>query len=102
MEKPLPGRDGGTSPDTSPLTAAADTRQTEPTPPPEETAMNPSLSYYLATARVAELHHQAHRDTLAHSARQARRARRHQPAHPAPRFPAAGRRLLTLLSARST
>jgi hypothetical protein len=51
--------------------------------------MNPSLSYYLATARVAELHHQAHRDTLAQSARQARRARRHQPAHPAPRFPAA-------------
>ena len=64
--------------------------------------MHPSLSYYLATARVAELHHQAQRDTLAHAARQARRARRHQPGQPAPRHPAAGRRLLTVLSARST
>ena len=46
--------------------------------------MNPSLSYYLAAARVAELHHQAQRDALAHSARQARRARRHQLALPQP------------------
>jgi hypothetical protein len=64
--------------------------------------MNPSLSGYLGTARVAELHHQAQRDTLAYAARQARRARRHQLAHPAPRFSAAVRRLLTVLTARST
>jgi hypothetical protein len=63
--------------------------------------MNPGLSYYLATARVAELHDQAQRDTLAHTAHQARRARRHQPAHPGRRFPAAGRRLLAVLNARS-
>jgi hypothetical protein len=56
--------------------------------------MNPSLSYYLAAARVAELHHQAQRDMLAHAARQARSSRSHQPAS---RFPAAGRHLRTVL-----
>ena len=64
--------------------------------------MHPSLSHYLATARVAELHHQAQRDTLTHAARQARRARRHQPGQPAPTHPAAERRPPTALSARST
>jgi hypothetical protein len=61
--------------------------------------MNPHLSYYLATARIADLHEQAEREALA---RTARRERRLQGGHPAPRLPAAGRRLLTFLSARST
>jgi hypothetical protein len=61
--------------------------------------MNPHLSYYLATARAADLRHQAQHDTLA---RAARRARRHQDGHPAPRLPAARRRVLAFLTARST
>jgi hypothetical protein len=64
--------------------------------------MYPSLSYYLATARIAELHHQAQRDALARAARQARRARRRQARQPPPRHPAAERRLPRLLSGRST
>ncbi len=53
--------------------------------------MHPSLSYQLATARAA-----AQRDALT------RGARTHQLEHPAQRLPAAGRRLLTFLRARST
>lgn len=64
--------------------------------------MQPHLSYYLATARAAELRHQAQHDALARTARQARREQRRQAEHPAPRLPAAGRRLLTFLNARST
>lgn len=59
--------------------------------------MNSHLNYYLATARAAELRHQAQRDGLACAAR---RARRHQDGHPAPRLPAA-RRVLAFLTARS-
>jgi hypothetical protein len=61
--------------------------------------MNPQLSYYLATARAADLRRQAQHDALA---RAARRAQRHQPRHPAPRLPATGRRVLRFLNARST
>ena len=60
--------------------------------------MNPHLSYYLATARTADLRHQAQRDALA---RAARRERRYQGSHPAARFPAARRRLRAFLNARS-
>jgi hypothetical protein len=34
---------------------------------------NPTISYDLARARIAELHRQADRDALAHAARRARR-----------------------------
>jgi hypothetical protein len=59
--------------------------------------MHPSLSYYLATARAADLRQQAQRDALT---RAARRERRRQGGHPAPRLPVA-RRVLTFLNARS-
>ena len=59
--------------------------------------MHPSLNYYLATARAADLRHQAQRDALA---RAARRERRHPGQHPALRLPVA-RRVLTFLNARS-
>jgi len=56
--------------------------------------MHPTISYYLATARAAELRSQAQRDALA---RAARHARTHKLEHAAPRLAAAGRRLLTFL-----
>ena len=56
--------------------------------------MHPTISYYLATARAAELRSQAQRDALA---RAARHARTHKLEHAAPRLAAAGRRLLTSL-----
>lgn len=62
--------------------------------------MHPALHYELMQARRADLHHQAQRNALA---RAARRARRQQSGHPGPRLPAvAARRVLTILSARST
>jgi hypothetical protein len=61
--------------------------------------MHPTISYHLATARAAELHRRAQRDALA---RAARRARTHKLEHSAPRFAAAGRRLLTSLRPRGT
>ncbi|HET6192667.1 MAG TPA: hypothetical protein VFE59_37360 [Trebonia sp.] len=60
----------------------------------KETAMHPTISYYLATARAAELRSQAQRGALA---RAARHARTHKPEHAAPRLAGAGRRLLTSL-----
>jgi hypothetical protein len=60
--------------------------------------MHPTISYYLATARAAELRSQAQRDALA---RAARRARTHK-LEPAPRLAAAGRSLLTSLRPRGT
>jgi hypothetical protein len=65
--------------------------------------MHPALHYDLMQARLADLHHQAQRDALAHAARRARRARKQQSGRPVPRLPAvAARRVLTILSARST
>ena len=65
--------------------------------------MHPTISYHLAQARLADLRHQAQRDTLARAARQARRARTHRPGHPVPTDPAAAvRRLLTALGARTS
>ena len=61
--------------------------------------MHPTISYYLTTARTADMRRQAERDALARAARQ---APTHQPGHSAPRLPATGRRLLTFLRARST
>ena len=52
--------------------------------------MHPTISYYLATARAAELRSQAQRGALA---RAARHARTHKLEHAAPRLAAAGRRL---------
>jgi hypothetical protein len=46
--------------------------------------MHPTTVQALGQARLAELHHQAHRDALARAARQARRARRRQPGGHAP------------------
>ncbi|MGO9667127.1 MAG: hypothetical protein ACLPS1_00810, partial [Streptosporangiaceae bacterium] len=65
----------------------------------KETAMHPTISYHLATARAAELRSQAQRDALA---RAARHARTHKLEHAAPRLAAAGRRLLTSLRPRGT
>jgi hypothetical protein len=56
--------------------------------------MHPTISYYLATARAAELRSQAQRGALA---RAARHARTHKLEHAASRLAAAGRRLLTSL-----
>lgn len=61
--------------------------------------MDPTISYYLATARAAELRSQAQRDALA---RAARHARTRKLEHAAPRLAAAGRRLLTSLPPRGT
>ena len=71
--------------------------QVFPAPPSTHdkgTAMHPTISHYLATARAAELRSQAQRDALARAARQ---ARTHKLEHAAPRLAAAGRRLLTSL-----
>jgi hypothetical protein len=76
--------------------------QVFPAPPSardKETAINPGISFYLATARAAELRSQAQRDALA---RAARHARTHKLEHAAPRLAAAGRRLLTSLRPRGT
>jgi hypothetical protein len=65
--------------------------------------MHPTIGYHLAQARLADLRHQAQRDTLAHAARRARRARTHRAGHPAPAdLSAAARRLLTALGARTS
>ena len=61
--------------------------------------MHPTISYYLATARAAELRSQAQRDALARAARQ---ARTHKLKHGAPRLTAAGRRVVTSLRPRGT
>jgi hypothetical protein len=58
-----------------------------------------TISYYLAQARIADLHRQAERDTAARAARRAGPDRR-GPARP--RWPAWGRRVLAVLGARST
>ena len=62
--------------------------------------MHPLNSYELAKARVADLHRQAQSDALARAARQARRTPADRPGHPA--HPAAVRRLLTALGARTS
>jgi hypothetical protein len=55
-----------------------------PTRPSEETKMHPTISYWLAQARIADLHHQARRDTLPSALR---RARHFQRKHVAPTRP---------------
>ena len=64
--------------------------------------MDPTLSHELAKARIADLHRQAQRDTLARAARKARRARTHRPGHPPTGYPAVIRRLLTALGTRAS
>jgi len=59
--------------------------------------MYPQLSYHATTARVADLHQQAERERLV---RAARREQRNQADRPAPRLPAARRRVLAFLNAR--
>jgi len=60
--------------------------------------MYPQLSYHATTARVADLHQQAERERLI---RAARREQRQQAGRSAPRLPAARRRVLAFLNARS-
>jgi len=64
--------------------------KTPPTRPPEDTAMHHTISSPLARARIADLRHDAQRDTMA---RAARRARPGQRGHAAPGRPAPGRRV---------
>jgi hypothetical protein len=64
--------------------------------------MYPTIGYHLAQAHLAGLRHQAQRDTLARAARRACRARTHQPGHPPTGYPAAVRRLLAALGARTS
>jgi hypothetical protein len=64
--------------------------------------MHPTLSCELAKARIADLHRQAQRDTLARAARRTRHRRPYQPTLPALRIrTAVTRRLLSLLGART-
>jgi hypothetical protein len=61
-----------------------------------------SIHYYLAQARIADLHRQAQRDALARAASQARRARTQRRRHPVGALPGVmARRVLTLLSGGS-
>ncbi len=62
--------------------------------------MHPSTVQALGQARLAGLHRQAQRDTLARVARRARPPRQ-QSGLAGPRLPAVGRRILTVLAARS-
>jgi hypothetical protein len=64
--------------------------------------MYPLTSYELTKARAADLHDQARRDTLARAARRACRAGTHRPGQPAPAHPAAVRRVLTAVGARTS
>jgi hypothetical protein len=59
--------------------------------------MQPTISYYLAQARIADLSRRAQRDALARATRRARAAQR---AHPAPGWPNLGHRMLALLQGR--
>jgi hypothetical protein len=69
--------------------------------PPEETAMDPTTTYYLAQARTAEWRRQAQLDALVRAARRERRSRRQSSSHPAPARPTFGRRVLTTLGVRA-
>ena len=62
--------------------------------------MEPTITYHLAQARMAELHHQAERDALIRAARRERRSQRRSSRHQAPARPAFGRRVLTALGVR--
>ena len=64
--------------------------------------MHTTISYYLAQARIAELHEQARRHALARAARRERRSRRQPSRHPAPARPPFGRRILTALGVRAS
>jgi hypothetical protein len=63
--------------------------------------MNHVNSHELAKARVADRHNQAQLNALAGATRRTRRARPDRPRHPVLAVPF-GRRVLALLSARST
>jgi hypothetical protein len=69
--------------------------------PPEETVMEPTITYHLAQARITEFRQQAQRDALIRTARRERRSRRQSPRYPAPARPAFGRRVLTALGVRA-
>ena len=60
--------------------------------------MHPTIGYHLVQAHLADLRHQAQRDTLA---RAARRARPHQSSHPGPALPALARHVLAVLPTRN-
>jgi hypothetical protein len=53
--------------------------------------MHPTVCHYLAQARIADLRHQAQRDTLARAARRPDRRRTTQTAPPRPPLPASRR-----------
>jgi hypothetical protein len=63
--------------------------------------MDATITYHLAQARIAELHHQAQRDALIRTARRERRSHRRSSSHPAPARPTFGRRVLTTLGVRA-
>jgi hypothetical protein len=61
--------------------------------------MHPAISHHLAQARIADLRHQARRETLASAARRARPGLR---GTAAPGWPALGRRMRASLGSRGT
>jgi hypothetical protein len=64
--------------------------------------MHPTIGYDLAKTQITGLHHQAHRDVLAHTVRRSHRARSAQSGHRAPGLRAVVTRcMLTVLGARS-
>jgi len=64
--------------------------------------MRPDFHYELMQARVTDLRHHAHRDALARAVGQARPARTPPSGRAVARLPAATRRMLAVLGARST
>jgi len=63
--------------------------------------MDPTTTYHLAQARMAEMHHEAQLDALARTARRERRSQRRLSRHQAPARPAFGRRVLIALGVRA-
>jgi len=65
--------------------------------------MHPAINYHLATALIADRHHQAERERAARAAKRATRAQQADPSHPATwrRARALTRHALTMLGARS-
>ena len=64
--------------------------------------MYSNFHHEIAKARVADIHEEIQRDTMARTARTGRRAPKNQSGRPAPRFPvAAARRVLTMLGAHA-
>lgn len=69
----------------------------------KEPTMHPAINYHLATALIADRHHQAERERAARAAKRATRAQQADPSHPATwrRARALTRHALTMLGARS-